>query len=158
MARFVSLTGCFNRGYGLELLERQVSLAKRSKSSLLVSFIDIDGLKQINDRFGHQEGDKIIKMVGNLFKSTLREVDIICRMGGDEFLIAFPDNSIQQASLIRERLGKKLSILNHNIKKDYQIRFSIGFSEYLSSEPKSVDELISIADQLMYEEKRKKNY
>jgi diguanylate cyclase (GGDEF)-like protein/PAS domain S-box-containing protein len=157
MARFDALTGCLNRGYGLELLKRQVSLSKRNKSPLLISFIDIDGLKQINDYFGHQEGDKVIKMVGNLFKSTLREVDIICRMGGDEFLIVFPDNSMQQAPLIRERLEKELSALNRNIKKDYQIRFSIGFSEHLSPNPKSVDELITIADQRMYEEKKKKN-
>jgi diguanylate cyclase (GGDEF)-like protein/PAS domain S-box-containing protein len=157
MARIDSLTGCFNRGYGLELLERQISLAKRNNSPLLIAFLDINHLKQINDRFGHQEGDKAIKMVGNLFKSTLREVDIICRMGGDEFLIAFPDNSMQQAPHIRERLEEELLSLNKMIIKRYQIKFSIGFSDYSYLEPKSMDELITIADQRMYEEKKKKN-
>jgi diguanylate cyclase (GGDEF)-like protein/PAS domain S-box-containing protein len=157
MARIDSLTGCFNRGYGLELLERQIRLAKRNNSPLLIAFLDINHLKQINDRFGHQEGDRAIKMVGNLFKSTLREVDIICRMGGDEFLIAFPDNSMQQAPHIRERLEEELLSLNKMIIKRYQIKFSIGFSDYSYLEPKSVDELITIADQRMYEEKKKKN-
>lgn len=157
MARIDSLTGCFNRGYGLELLERQISLAKRNNSPLLIAFLDINHLKQINDRFGHQEGDRAIKMVGNLFKSTLREVDIICRMGGDEFLIAFPDNSMQQAPHIRERLEEELLSLNKMIIKGYQIKFSIGFSDYSYLEPKSMDELITIADQRMYEEKKKKN-
>ena len=157
MARIDSLTGCFNRGYGLELLERQISLAKRNNSPLLIAFLDINHLKQINDRFGHQEGDRAIKMVGKLLKSSLREVDIICRMGGDEFLITFPDNSMQQAPYIRERLEEELLSLNKMITKGYQIKFSIGFSDYSYLEPKSVDELITIADQRMYEEKKKKN-
>ena len=157
MARFDALTGCFNRGYGLELLERQIKLAKRNKSPLLIAFLDINHLKQINDRFGHQEGDRVIKMVGNLLKSSLREVDIICRMGGDEFLIAFPDNSMQQAPHIRERLEEELLSLNKMTTKGYHIKFSIGFSDYSYLEPKSVDELITIADQRMYEEKKKKS-
>ena len=157
MARIDNLTGCFNRGYGLELLERQMNLAKRNKSPLLIAFLDINHLKQINDQYGHQEGDIAIKMVGNLLKCTLREVDIICRMGGDEFLLAFPDSSIQQASLIKQRLEEELFSLNKSIKKGYQIKFSIGFSEYLPSESKTSDELIMIADQRMYEEKEKNN-
>jgi len=84
-------------------------------------------------------------------------VDIICRMGGDEFLITFPDNSMQQAPHIRERLEEELLSLNKMIAKGYQIKFSIGFSEYLPLDPKSKDELITIADQRMYEEKKKKN-
>ncbi len=156
MARIDILTGCYNRSYGLELLERQMKLAQRSGSPLLIAFLDIDKLKEINDSFGHQEGDKTIKMFSNLFKSTLREVDIICRMGGDEFLLVFPDNSLKQSILIKERLEKKLSSLIKNIEKDYQVRFSIGFSEYLPTESKSPDELISIADQQMYKEKKKK--
>ncbi len=156
MARIDNLTGCFNRGCGLELLERQMNLAKRNKSPLLIAFLDINHLKLINDLYGHQEGDLVIKMVGNLLKSTLREVDIICRMGGDEFLLAFPDSSLRRAPLIQKRLEEGLFSLNKSIKKGYQIEFSIGFSEYLSSESKSSDELIKIADQQMYEDKRKR--
>ncbi|GAG66251.1 unnamed protein product, partial [marine sediment metagenome] len=84
LARVDSLTGCYNRGYGLELLDRQIKLSHRSKSPLLLTFLDIDGFKAINDNFGHDEGDKVLKEVNGLFKSTLREIDIICRMGGDE--------------------------------------------------------------------------
>ncbi|GAG01759.1 unnamed protein product, partial [marine sediment metagenome] len=148
-------TGCYNRGYGLELLDRQIKLSHRSKSPLLLTFLDIDGFKAINDNFGHDEGDKVLKEVNGLFKSTLREIDIICRMGGDEFLLIFPDSSSKEASPIRNRLKKNLSQLNKRIKKDYQIKFSMGFSEYLPDNPKALDELINIADQKMYEEKKK---
>jgi diguanylate cyclase (GGDEF)-like protein len=122
----------------------------------LIGFLDINNFKTINDHFGHQEGDQALKEITYLFQSTLREVDIICRMGGDEFLLAFPDSSLQEAPLIRERLEESLSQLNHKIKKNYQIQFSMGFSEYLPDKPKTLDELIAIADQEMYKEKMDK--
>jgi diguanylate cyclase (GGDEF)-like protein/PAS domain S-box-containing protein len=155
LARIDSLTGCYSRGYGLELLDRQIKLSHRSKSPLLLTFLDIDRFKTINDNFGHNEGDKVLKESVELFKFTLREVDIICRMGGDEFLLIFPDSSLKEVSLIRGRLQKNLSQLNKKIKKDYQIKFSMGFSEYLPDKPETLDELIHIADQRMYEEKKK---
>ena len=155
LARIDSLTGCYSRGYGLELLDRQIKLSYRSKSPLLLAFLDIDGFKLINDNFGHDEGDKVLKESVELFKSTLREVDIICRMGGDEFLLIFPDSSLKEVSLIRGRLQKNLSQLNKKIKKNYQIKFSMGFSEYLPDKPETLDELIRIADQRMYDEKKK---
>ena len=155
-ARIDSLTGCYKRGYGLELLDRQMKLSHRSKSPLLLAFLDIDRFKSINDTFGHGEGDQVLKEVTGLFKSTLREVDIICRMGGDEFLLIFPDNSLKEAPLIKERLDRDLIKLNQTLKKPYQIDLSIGLAEYDPDHPLTMDELIRIADQKMYEEKKKK--
>jgi len=157
LARVDSLTGCYNRRYGLELLDRQMKLSHRSKSPLLLAFLDIDKFKPINDNFGHNEGDQFLKEVAGLFKSTLREIDIICRMGGDEFLLVFPDNSLKDAVQIKERLNKNLIELNQNLKKPYQIDFSMGLSEYDPDKSLSMDELIRIADQKMYEEKERKN-
>jgi len=71
------LTGCYNRRYGLELLDRQIKLSHRSKSPLLLAFLDVDRFKSINDNFGHDEGDRVLKEVTGLFKTTLREIDII---------------------------------------------------------------------------------
>jgi len=156
MACTDALTCCYNRRYGLELLEQQIKLMQRLKSPILIAFLDIDNFKAINDNFGHQEGDKILTEVGNLLKSTLREVDIICRIGGDEFLLTFPNTSIQEAPLIRSRLEEKLVPLNRKISKNYQIQFSMGFVEYLPGAAKPLDKLITIADQRMYEDKKKK--
>jgi len=155
MTRIDSLTGCYNRRYGLELLDRQLNLSHRSKSPLLLAFLDINDFEAINDNFGHNEGDKVLKEIVDLFKSTLREVDIICRTGGDEFLLIFPDSSLKEVPLIRDRLNEKLSSLNTQREKDYQIHFSMGFSEYLPEKPKTSDELMHVADQRMYEEKKK---
>ena len=115
-----------------------------------------DRFKPINDTYGHDEGDLVLKEVANFFKSTLREIDIVCRMGGDEFLLIFPDNSLKDASQIKERLYKNLIKLNQTLKKPYQIDLSIGLSEYDPANPLAMDELIRIADQKMYEEKKKK--
>jgi diguanylate cyclase (GGDEF)-like protein len=78
-------------------------------------------------------------------------------MGGDEFLLIFPDSSLQDASLIKERLNKNLTELNQTLKKPYKIEFSMGLSCYDPDNPQSIDELIRIADKKMYEEKNGKN-
>jgi len=94
--------------------------------------------------------------VVQLFKSTLRKVDIICRIGGDEFMLIFLESSLNNAPLIRERLSKNLEKLNQSLNKPYKISFSIGLSCYNPSNPLSIEELIRIADENMYGEKKKK--
>jgi len=157
LAHYDTLTGAYNRGYGLELLQRQLKLSKRDKSPLLLAYSDLDNLKDINDEFGHEEGDKAMVQVAKLFKSILREVDIITRMGGDEFLVIFLDSSLNEIPIIRKRLSKELTRLNQNSRKLYKIGFSTGFSNYDPNNPQSMDELIRIADQMMYEEKKRKD-
>jgi len=157
LARFDNLTDSCNRGYGLALLDRQLKLARRRKAPVLLAYIDIDDFKDINDTFGHEEGDKVLKEVVKLLKSTLREIDIICRMGGDEFLLIFPDSSLKDSTLIKERLNKNLIKLNQTLKKPYKIELSMGLSCYDPNNPQSIDELIRIADKKMYEEKNSKN-
>jgi len=157
-ARIDSLTGCYNRGYGLELLDRQIKLSHRSQSPLLLAFLDVDNFKDINDIFGHEEGDKVLKEVVKLLKSTLREIDIICRMGGDEFLLIFPDSSLKDSTLIKERLNKNLIKLNQTLKRPYKIELSMGLSCYDPDNPQSIDKLIRIADKKMYEDKQNKKH
>jgi diguanylate cyclase (GGDEF)-like protein/PAS domain S-box-containing protein len=156
LANFDSLTGSCNKRHGLDLLDQQIKLARRRKSSIIIAYIDIDNFKSINDLYGHEEGDKTLKEVVKLLKSTLREVDIICRMGGDEFLLIFPDSSLKDLPIIYERLNKNFTELNQTLKKPYQIGLSIGFSCYDPDQPEAIEKLIRIADQKMYEEKKKK--
>jgi len=158
LANFDSLTGSHSRRYGLDLLDRQLKLAQRNKSPLLLTYIDIDNFKDINDNFGHEEGDRVLKNVVKLLKSTLREIDIICRMGGDEFLLIFPDSSLQDASLIKGRINENLTKLNHSLKKPYKIELSVGLSCYDPANPQPMDELIRIADKKMYEDKKNKKH
>ncbi len=157
LAHYDTLTGAYNRGYGLELLQRQLKLSRRDKSPLLLAYSDLANLKDINDEFGHEEGDRTMVQVAKLFKSILREVDIITRMGGDEFLVIFLDSSLNEIPIIRKRLSKELARLNQISKKPYKIGFSTGFSNYDPANPQSMDKLIRIADENMYEEKKRKN-
>lgn len=157
LAHYDTLTGAYNRGYGLELLQRQLKLSKRGKSPLLLAYCDLDNLKDINDEFGHDEGDSVMVQVAKLFKSILREVDIITRMGGDEFLVIFLDSTLKEIPIIREKLSKELTRLNQISKKPYKIEFSTGFSNYDPANPQSMDELIRVADQNMYKEKKRKS-
>ncbi len=156
LAHYDILTSCCSRGYGLALLEQQIKISNRKKTPILLLYLDVDNLKDINDTFTHQEGDKVLEKVAALFKSTLREVDIICRIGGDEFLLIFPDSSLENASLIKEKINKKLKELNKNLNKPYKISFSIGLSVYDPANPVSIEKLITIADEGMYKEKKEK--
>ena len=103
-----------------------------------------------------KEGDEVLKEGVKLFKSTLREVDIICRIGGDEFLLIFSDSSLDDVLLIKERINKRLKELNENLNKPYTIDFSIGISVYDPADSLSIDELIRVADENMYKEKKSK--
>lgn len=155
LAHFDTLTGCLTRGYGLALLEEMIKTANRSKTLILLLYLDINGFKAINDTYGHAEGDMVLKEVVQLFKSTLREIDIICRIGGDEFLLIFPENSSDEIPLIRERLNINLQKLNQTLNRPYKIDFSIGFSVYDPANPQTIEKLIYLADQKMYEDKSK---
>ena len=156
LAHYDILTNCCTRGYGLALLEQQIKIANRKKTPILLLYLDVDNFKDINDTYGHAEGDMVLKEVAALFKSTLRETDIICRLGGDEFLLIFPDSSLDNAPLIEERINKRLKELNENLNKPYRISFSTGLSAYDPANPLSIEKLIKIADEGMYKEKKEK--
>lgn len=156
LAYFDSLTGACNRGYGLALLGRELKFAQRKKTPFLLIYVDIDDFKNINDTFGHGEGDQVLKKVVKLLKSALRDIDIICRMGGDEFLLIFSNSSLKDLSIIKERFNKNIVKLNQTINKPYKIGFSMGISCYDPNNPQPMDELIRIADNRMYEDKNKK--
>ena len=156
-ARYDTLTKTCNRRYGLDLLKQQLKLAKRNKSPLLLAYIDLDDFKNVNDKFGHEEGDQVLKNIAKLFKSTLREVDIIIRIGGDEFLLILPDSSLEDVPLIKKRMNEALAKLNQELDKSYKISFTLGFSCYDPDNPCTIDELIQTADQMMYKEKKSIN-
>jgi len=157
LAHYDVLTGCCSRGYGLALLEQQIRIANRKKNPVLLLYLDVDDFKHINDTFGHQEGDKVLKEAARFFKSTLREVDNICRIGGDEFLLILPDSSLDDVPLIKKRMNRALAKLNQKLDKSYKVSFTLGFSCYDSDNPCTIDELIQTADQMMYKEKKSIN-
>ena len=153
-ATYDELTGAYNRRIAMTILEEKMKIAKRKKEPLSICFIDVNDLKLVNDTFGHQAGDDLLKTLTNTVKENTRESDVICRMGGDEFLIILPECSVENADSIWQKVKKTLDKMNSSDKKMYKIIVSHGCVQY--DYQFSSDEFISEADKKMYLEKKKK--
>ena len=152
------LTSLYNRRGFTTLVEQQLRVAERTKNDMLLFFADLDGLKQINDTLGHKSGDKAIVEASNVLKEVFRKMDIIARMGGDEFAVLAPKASLEHSGTIKNRLRNQIDVHNSRAGRDYNLSLSIGMACYDSSTPRSLNELISHADSLMYEEKRRRGH
>jgi diguanylate cyclase (GGDEF)-like protein len=142
-----SLTGCFSRSSGEELLEIQYILSVRSQSPLSVAFIDLDDFKSVNDRYGHEAGDQVLTAVAEHIRANLRTGDMLARWGGEEFILIFPNTFVTDAVQAIERL--RASGLGQR-PDGRPVTASIGVAE--RSEDKSSDckKLVDIADHRMY--------
>ena len=150
------LTGLLNRRGFITLVEQQVKLSDRTKRGMLLFFADLDGMKWINDSLGHDEGDKALIDVATVFSETFRSADIIARIGGDEFAILAVDTIEVNAEILITHLQRRIDIRNNQKSRNYMLSISVGCSYYDPENPVSLDELMSQADKLMYEQKRRK--
>jgi diguanylate cyclase (GGDEF)-like protein/PAS domain S-box-containing protein len=150
------LTSLYNRRGFLSLAEQQLKLSNRKKSGMLLFFADLDLLKQINDKLGHEEGDRALIEAANIFRETFRTSDIIARLGGDEFAVLAIDTDEVHSGIFTARLQQLIDIWNNQENRKYRLSISMGCSYYDPESPCSIDELIARADKLMYEQKQKK--
>jgi diguanylate cyclase (GGDEF)-like protein/PAS domain S-box-containing protein len=150
------LTGLYNRRGFIMFAGQQLKIADRMKSGVSLLFADLDGLKQINDTFGHQEGDRAIIDTANVLEGTFRDSDIIARIGGDEFVVLGLKSHEMYFELLTSRLKENIDIYNAERGRPYKLMLSIGVSSYDPENPCSVEELLTRADKLMYEEKQRK--
>ena len=148
-----NLTGCFNRGYGLEMLDRELRLAQRMRHPLSIVMFDIDRFKTINDTLGHLRGDDLLRAVGAQLTRVLRSTDIRCRYGGDEFLIILPDTPLLGAQQVAESLRREIATLAMMDEGNtIAVTASIGVTTVTQSDL-SVAQLIERADLAMYRAK-----
>lgn len=154
LARTDALTGLNNRRAGLEMLESAYKQCKKDGKPLTVCFADIDGLKKINDTYGHGVGDNMIRTVAGILKKMLDVAGHVCRLGGDEFVLILPDHTKNQAMLLTSQMEKAVdrSFLNNS----EIISISFGFKEADYSAGETPSTLLSIADLDMYKEKQRK--
>lgn len=150
------LTGLYNRRGFMHLAAQQLKLARRMGTFLLMIFVDMDDLKNINDHYGHTEGDKALEAVAKLLRATFRESDIIGRMGGDEFAVLAINVQENSDRVIAERMQKSLAAFNQVNQKGYELSFSWGMIYYDPRENTPLGNLLTKADILMYENKRRK--
>lgn len=154
-ATYDYLTGIYNRRIGLTILAEKMKTAHRSGELLTICYTDVNDLKTINDTYGHKEGDHAIVTVVNIIKDSIRDVDVICRMGGDEFMVIFPSCSAEDAGSIVSRIKQGFARYNEQKLKPYTISASFGMVEYQPSSRHTLEELVSLADERMYVDKQR---
>ena len=149
------LTGLFNRRGLLKQAAPYFDFARRQKEKLLLLFIDLDGMKKINDEFGHNEGDNALIQTSEILNRSFRSTDIIARLGGDEFTVLVTDLNANKEEAIT-RLNENLKAYNASDKRGHKLAFSIGVATLEPERMTCFEELLEQADQAMYEQKRMK--
>ena len=149
------LTGLYNRRGFYVLATQALRLAQRLDALYSVIFIDMDNLKQVNDTYGHEIGSELLKEMAAILTTNFREIDIIGRVGGDEFVVAVNAGPIDLAMVI-QRLESATTRANNLPGRSYTISYSYGHATSSCHKHQTLDELLSDADSLMYRTKREK--
>lgn len=151
------MTGLFNNQFFWDNLK--TTIYKRLPNKTAVIIVDINGLKQVNDKLGHIEGDKLIKATAEILRQSFREADIVCRIGGDEFAVVLTDIDVLDThavskTLVRkcDRIKKVTAVYNRKYHNPFKVELAVGFSVFHGQD---VDILVREADEAMYEDKAK---
>ena len=159
MVKFLSendtLTKIYNRRYVIHTFPKLSVLMDRKDKKLILFFIDINNFKRINDNYGHETGDKVLKYLSNLLVMTASKSDIVARFAGDEFIIIAPFTDEKGKDIMINQINKKLKKSSEELNIDLSV--SIGTSVY-PNDAKTLDGLLNIADQNMYEQKSVKKH
>ncbi len=146
------LTGLFNHSVSQDLLTREVARARRNGQPLSVVLIDIDHFKQVNDRYGHQMGDRVLKSLARLLRQRLRTTDVIGRYGGEEFLVVMPDTRAASAAMVIDSLRERFAHIEHQREGEpLRVTFSAGVAEW--SLGMDTGSLLEKADAALYQAK-----
>ena len=150
-----NLTGLYNQRYFFNSLDMEIERAKRYKTRLSLLIIDLDGFKQVNDIYGHQQGDAVLADIAKLFTGSIRRPAVLARYGGEEFAIIVPQTGIKGALQLAERLRKTVEEYSFSAgaKKKLKLTISIGIGEYKNKLP--AKELVERTDQALYMAKKK---
>ena len=151
MAATDPLTGIANRRRFYRVAEAELERARRHRRPLTLAYLDLDNFKQLNDRSGHHAGDQALRAIAGILQAHVRRLDLVARVGGDEFTILLPETSHSQARSVIEKLQPLLA--TETQREGWDVTCSIGVVTALPPPP-TVDALIRAADQLMYQVKR----
>lgn len=145
------LTGLYNRRTFYRFFEKEIARARRNGSTFSLIMLDVDKFKQINDTLGHESGDRVLLTISTMLKEITRSSDMVCRFGGDEFLILLPNSDANDTEALKQRI--EAQIREHNHKSEVHIGLSYGLHTTSSSNAESA---LKFVDQQMYKEKHNK--
>ena len=149
------LTGLYNRRGFTTLAEQQIKVARRENLGTTMAFADVDGLKSINDQFGHSMGDLALKDAATVLKSTFRESDVVARIGGDEFVVFWTRPTAVPSETLLMRLKSNMDTYSIGEKRSYSLSLSIGVTHYAGGFTESLTEMLNESDRQMYQHKRR---
>lgn len=154
LARFDPLTGLYNRTHFFSELEREIRLSQRAGRTFALLMIDVDGLKPVNDAFGHHYGDQLLTGVTGVIRATVRATDTPARYGGDEFVVLLPETDAAGAYVVAEKLRHDIAAFSIQV-SDRTVRTSVslGLVSY-PDDGMTSDALMAAADAALYEAKR----
>ena len=150
-ARNDTLTNVPNRKAFYERMNQEIHRMRRYKRPLTIAYVDCDRFKQINDEFGHQVGDTALRLIASSLKQSIRAIDMVARIGGDEFIILLPETDNTQAQVVLSRVRDKACEIMQG--KNWPVNLSIGAATF-AGPLDSIDEMIKRADSLMYVSKK----
>jgi diguanylate cyclase (GGDEF)-like protein/PAS domain S-box-containing protein len=150
------LTGLYNRRGFLTLAPREIESALRVRGGMLLLFVDVDNLKEVNDRFGHAEGDRALQAMTRVLREAFREAGLIARTGADEFAVLMTHFAGTNPTLLMRRLEEHLEAYNCTVRGAYELRAGIGYARMSPDRPCSAVELLTQADNMLYLERRRR--
>jgi len=148
-----TLTKVYNRVLLKELVKKEISRAERYKHKLSLLLIDVDNLKKINDEYGHLEGDKALKIIAEVLERESREVDLLIRWGGDEFILIMPETKRSGPSLFAERVSKELKRISEELD---ELSLSVTIGIMFWKKDLDLNTLIQKADLDLLKKKKEK--
>jgi len=150
------LTGLYNRRGFMTLAERHLKLAVRKKRGVFLLFCDLDGLKQINDTWGHVEGDHALTDTAEILRQSFRSADIIARLGGDEFTVFPLEAEEASADLLMGRLAAHIDAFNAENRRPFRLAMSVGIARFEPGSAWTIQNLLDEADRHLYDAKRRR--
>jgi|GEM_PF-774285 len=148
------MTGVLSRDAGINALKSEIQLSRQMAQPLTIAYVDVNDLKLVNDKFGHKEGDRLLRYITEIIQSNLRDLDLIARLGGDEFMIIFKKCSEEHAKRVWKRIDDEFAQINQTQNLTYQVSASAGFTQFDGNKHRTASALLHEADSLMYQHKK----
>lgn len=153
LATLDDLTLISNRRGFFDLVGHNLKVCRRNEWSMSFMLFDLDNFKQINDTYGHHEGDFVLTTFAQIMLNSFRDCDLIGRLGGDEFVTMLSNSDEVKANIVLERFSAAIEKVNNTLNKSYKIEFSVGVIHFMHDTDKSIENMIQDADAAMYEKK-----